>query len=83
MDAIIWWEVWPQLALAYDALVQLIDALYLVLKFGLTFWQSPNNDVCSFRHAACKKQALTNLKFVLTHKPYRVALRACWQAAMG
>ena len=60
-----------QLALAHNALVSLINALYLIFKFAVMLWQSFDHDVCSLRHVqasrACRKQPLADLEFVLTH----------------
>jgi hypothetical protein len=59
------------LALSHDALVMLIDALDLIFKFAVMFWQSLDHDICFTRHVqgdrAYKKQPLANLEFVLGH----------------
>jgi hypothetical protein len=71
-----WRKVWSQLALAYNALARLLDALYLIFKFVIALWQSSDNDVRSFQHTARNKQTLTDLEFVLGHTPqypYRAA----------
>jgi hypothetical protein len=60
-------KVWSQLALAYNTLARLLDALYLIFKFVLAFWQSSDNDVRSFQHTTRNKQTLANLEFVLGH----------------
>jgi hypothetical protein len=57
-----------QLTLPHDALVVVIDILYLIFKFALALWQSLDNDVRPIWNMMCNKQTLTNLEFGLSHK---------------
>jgi hypothetical protein len=56
-----------QLTLPHDALVVLIDILYLIFKFALALWQSLDNDVRPIWNMMRNKQTLTNLEFGLSH----------------
>jgi hypothetical protein len=51
--------------------LRLIEALYLILKFTITLWQSLDDDIRSARQfsrgRARREQVLTNLEFVLWH----------------
>jgi hypothetical protein len=68
---VIWQWICSQLTLTHDALVRLIDALYLIFKFTVMLWQSLDHDISFARHVqgnrAYKKQPLANLEFVLGH----------------
>jgi hypothetical protein len=46
-----------QLTLAHDALVRLINALYLIFKFAVVLRQSLDHDVRSIRHVQAKPRA--------------------------
>src|SRR6516225_2803890 len=63
--------IWSQLTLAYDSLVGLGDALYLIFKFAVAHRQSFDDDICAVRLVQAtrfrKKQTLTNLEVVFWH----------------
>jgi hypothetical protein len=60
-----------QPTLAHDTLVKLIHGLYLIFKFTVMLWQSPDHDIRFAWHVqgnrAYKKQPLADLEFVLRH----------------
>jgi hypothetical protein len=69
-----WPRIRSQLTLAHDALVRLIDALYLIFKFAAALRQSFDYDIRSVRgvqaNRARRKQPLADLEFVLGHDAY-------------
>ena len=73
-SGVFWPRIRSQLTLAHDALVRLIDALYLIFKFAVVLWQSLDHDIRSLRkvqaNGACRKQPLADLEFVLGHDAF-------------